>query len=262
MISEDFSQNGVFFLNSALLGKELPFQVIFPENYENSAATFPVLYLLHGLFGRYDNWFDYTQIVEYAKNKSLIIVCAEGGDNWYSDNSQIENHFHESYILDELIPAVEEKFKVSSHKNKRAVAGLSMGGYGALKFALRRPELFCFAASMSGAFHAAEIVKSDVWTELQNSIMNVFGNDELLRNENNLFQIIENFPTEKIRQLSFFYFDCGAEDSFLSVNIRLSDSFQKRGIAHEFKIYPGGHNWNYWNHRLKNILTIAEARTK
>ncbi len=262
MITENCSKNGAFSLDSELLGKEITFHVIFPGNYKNSAEKFPVVYLLHGLFGHSDNWLNYTRIAEYAKNKSLILVCAEGGDSWYSDNSQIKTHFYESYILDELIPAVEEKFKVNSHKNKRAIVGLSMGGYGAFKFAFRRPELFCLAASMSGAFHAAEIVAGDDWTQLHNSVASVFGNDRWRRDKNDLFQIVENFPVEKIRELPYFYLDCGAEDDFLPVNLRLSNSFQKRGIAHEFKILSGGHNWNYWDLRLKEILIKAEVRTK
>lgn len=251
-------KNGVFTLQSDFLGEEISFYVIFPAGYENSSATFPILYLLHGLFGHFDNWLTNTKIVEYAKECSFIIVCPEGGDSWYADSPHLENHFYESYFLREFVPAVEKKFNVGKSRKKRAIAGLSMGGYGAFKFAFRRPQMFCFAASMSGAFHAAKIFGDDTWTELQTSVLTVFGNDDLLRAENDLFQIIRNFPAEEITELPFFYFNCGTEDSFLPINIALAEALRRRGIAHEFELIPGGHDWNYWNAQLKIILQTAE----
>lgn len=261
-MSEEIFKSGEFTLQSDLLAGEIPFHAIFPADYEHSSSEFPVLYLLHGLFGRFDNWLTNTKIAEYAGKCSFIIVCVEGGDSWYADSSLLENHSYESYFFDELIPAVEEKFNTGKNREKRAIAGLSMGGYGALKFAFHRPEMFCFAASMSGAFHAAEICVDDVWTELQPSILTVFGDDCSLRAENDLFQIVENFAIERLCELPFFYFDCGTEDSFLPVNIRLAKEFRRREIAHDFKLFSGGHDWNYWNARLENILRIAEKFLK
>ena len=254
MILEDKLNDGKFILKSKLLEREVPLHVIFPADHAAFSSTTPVLYLLHGLFGRFDNWLTNTKIVEYAKKYPFVIVCAEGGDNWYADSPLLENHFYESYILEELMPAVESKFNVGQSREKRAIAGLSMGGYGAFKFAFRQPEKFRFAASMSGAFHAAEIRPDDKWTELQNSILAVFADEERFKSENNLFQIIEKYPSEKISALPYFYFDCGAEDKFLPVNIRLSKTLNQRGIAHEFQTFSGGHDWNYWNTQLENIL--------
>lgn len=240
-----------------MLGREVFYYTIFPKNYEDSDCAFPVLYLLHGLFGRFDNWLTNTQIIEYAKDFPGLIVCIEGGDGWYSDNPHLKNHRYESYFFSELLPNVERRFKVGKNKNSRAIAGLSMGGYGAFKFAFRRPEMFCFAASMSGAFHASEISVDDDWTELQPSILEVFGNDEQIRAKNNLFQIAENFPSAQIAELPFFYFDCGAKDSFLPVNIALAEVLQQRGITCEFQELPGGHDWGYWDLHLKNILQMS-----
>lgn len=242
MTKSEKSRSGVFNLQSEFLGGQVPFYAIFPENYKNSTAKFPVLYLLHGLFGSFDNWLTNTQIARYAVDCSFVIICAEGGDGWYADSPHLPNHFYESYVLQELIPTVEKEFEIDKSRNKRAIGGLSMGGCGAFKFAFRRLEMFCFAASMSGAFHAAKVFKDDLWTEIQPSINAVFSDDKLLRTNNDLFQIAENFPAEKISELPFFYFDCGAEDSFLPVNIRLAEIFRRRGIAHHFKIFSGGHD--------------------
>ncbi len=256
-LKEDESKNGEFILKSKLLDRKIPLHAILPVNYAASNSTIPVLYLLHGLFGRFDNWLTNTNIVEYASKYSFAIICAEGGDGWYADSPHLENHFYESYFLNELIPAVESNFNIGQNREKRAIAGLSMGGYGAFKFAFRQPEKFCFAASMSGAFHAAEIRRDDEWTELHNSILAVFADDDLFRNENDLFQIIKKYPAEKISALPDFYLDCGNEDSFLRVNIRLAKTLQQRGIAHDFQVFSGGHDWDYWNSQIENILQIT-----
>lgn len=254
LFNRDQSKTDVYFLSSKLLGKEVPLQIIFPHNFAAHDSPRSVLYLLHGLFGRFDNWITNTEILAFAEYYEFAIVCVEGGDNWYIDNPHLENHFYESYILEELVSAVEKQFDVGQSRAKRAIAGLSMGGYGAFKAALRQPEKFCFAASMSGAFHASEIYAGKDWKELQPSIQAVFGEDSAIRNENDLFRLIENLPDEKISQLPYFYFDCGSEDSFLPLNQKLSETLKKRRIAHEFHVFPGGHDWLYWNARLDDIL--------
>jgi putative tributyrin esterase len=250
-------QQNTYKTHSQLLGREINYCAFLPENLRTENQPIPVLYLLHGLFGRYDNWLTNTNIVEYAEDCSFAIICPDGGDSWYADSWRIENHFYESWFTDEFVPHVEAKFNIGRSREKRAVGGLSMGGYGAFKFAFRRPQMFSFAAAMSGAFHAAEVFDDEI---LRNSIFAVFGDDDSLRNENDLFKIIENYPPEKIAELPFFYFDCGADDGFLPINQRLHELLRRRKIAHEFKIFPGGHDWDYWNIHLKEILKMAETR--
>ncbi len=251
-------------LFSRLNDKELPYYAILPALYENSNENFPVLYLLHGLFGRFDNWITNTNLIDYAQKFSFIIICAEGGDGWYTDSPEIENHFYESYLTEELIPDVERRFNVRAEGNSRAVAGLSMGGYGAFKLAFRRPEMFSLAVSMSGAFHAADIDDTEIsnsWKELQPSILRVFGlANRQIRQQNDLFWLANNFLPKQINQLPYFYFDCGTEDSFLPVNLRLAEIFRLRGIVYEFRQYDGGHDWNYWDNRIRRILPIVESQ--
>ena len=250
-------------LYSALLARRVEYCAILPENYENSEENFPILYLLHGLFGRFDNWVTNTKITEYACRAPFVIICPEGANGWYADNKDRLNHFYESYIFEELIPDAERRFKVRSDGASRAVAGLSMGGYGAFKFAFRRPEMFRFAASLSGAFHAAEIyadAPDKIREELFPSISEAFGDDnERQREADDLFKIARNFPADRVKQLPYFYFDCGAADSFLPVNERLAELFRQRGILHEFHVFPGGHDWNYWDARVKHLLDLAIA---
>jgi len=263
-LEKEESKTEIVRLDSKLLWKEVFYCAILPKGYANSDRKFPVLYLLHGLFGRFDNWITNTKITEYARDFPFLIICPEGGDGWYTDSPNLQKHFYESYIFQELIPDAERRFNVSRKRESRAIAGLSMGGYGAFKFAFRRPEMFCFAASMSGAFHAAAVfdeMESEALTELKPSVLGVFGKEAgKVRADNDLFQIAEIFPAERIRKLPFFYFECGVADSFLPTNIRLAELFRRRRIPHEFRQFDGGHDWNYWDQRVKNVLQLSASK--
>lgn len=264
MMKNNQAKVEVKMLRSRLLDREVNYCAILPPALQKGNAELPVLYLLHGLFGRFDNWLTNTKLTQYAYDLPFIIICPEGGDSWYSDSPHLTNHFYESYIFDELIPDVEHNFAVSTERNARAVAGLSMGGYGAFKFVFRHPEMFCFAGSMSGAFHAAEVfddAANESWTEIHPSILAVFENKPgKLRTENNLLELAVNFPSDKISALPFFYFDCGLEDSFLPVNQNLSEIFRRRGIKHKFRPLPGGHDWLYWDQNLNHLLQLAALK--
>src|SRR5258708_33629365 len=141
---------------SKMMGRELPYNVVLPPDYDKQKTTrYPVLYLLHGLFGHYDNWVSKTRLKEHAAQFQIIIVTPEGNNGWYTDSATVPADKYESYILQELIPDVQQRYRTIETRAGRAVAGLSMGGYGALKFGVKHPESFVFAASMSGA----------LWTE-------------------------------------------------------------------------------------------------
>lgn len=250
-------------LFSRLNDRELPYCAILPSAYKNSDKKFAVLYLLHGLSGRFDNWITHTKLIDYAENFSFIIICPEDGDGWFTDSAEIENHFFESYLTEELIPDVERRFDARAERNSRAIAGLSMGGYGAFKLAFRCPEMFSLAASTSGAFHAAEIFGGQAsadWKDLEPSILKVFGsNNQKIRRENDLFRLADNFSSEQIGKLPRFYFDCGTDDPFLTANLRLAEIFRRRKIAHEFRQFPGNHDWKYWNKQIRRILRAAKT---
>lgn len=251
-------------LRSALIRREIPFRVILPETYNNSRRRYPVLYLLHGLFGCCDNWLQLTRLTEYALNKELIIVLPEGGDNWYTDSAAVEEDKFESYFIEELIPTIDALYRTIRKREKRAVVGLSMGGYGALKFVCKRPDLFVFCGSMSGAFDAPRQTDNNPnigWEDLRPSILKVFGDEHSrTRAENDLFQIIGQIPAENIARLPYFYIDCGLEDDFLEVNRELAKLLNERKVSFEYHEVPGGHDWEYWDKEIKLLLPIIERK--
>ena len=145
-------------LESKLMGREMPFRVILPAGYAdaaNSTKRYPVIYLLHGLTGNFANWTERTDITEAARWTDAIIVTPEGENGWYTDSVTKPEDRHESYIVKELIPDIDKRYRTKAERKSRAIAGLSMGGYGALKFGLKYPEMFSLAGSFSGALGAA-----------------------------------------------------------------------------------------------------------
>lgn len=251
-------------LDSKLMQRGIPYRVILPENYDSSQKSYPVVYLLHGLFGSCDNWLDLTKITDYLTDKELIVVLVEGENGWYTDNSTVTGNKFESYIIKELIPEIENSLRVIAKRESRAIVGLSMGGYGAFKFSLKNPDLFVFAGSMSGAFVApnrnSDVSKAD-WEILNPSILEVFGEENSPgRLENDLFLILEKTLTEEISKLPYFYLDCGLEDGFIEINRKFAEALKEKKIPFEFHEVDGDHDWDYWDKQLQKILRIVEKR--
>jgi S-formylglutathione hydrolase FrmB len=121
---------------SELIGKVLPYNALLPPAYFKSNRRYPVLYLLHGLFGHHDDWITRTNLAEYAASYDLIIVTPEGNDSWYIDSATVPTDKYESYFLRELIPDVDARYRTIKDRRARGVAGLSMGGYGALNLSI------------------------------------------------------------------------------------------------------------------------------
>ena len=254
-------------LNSKLMAREMPYRVVLPVNYNNSneKTFYPVVYLLHGLTGHFNNWTDRTKLAEYAAKYNFIIVTPEGNNGWYTDSSSVPNDKYESYIIQELIPEVDKKYRTLKDKNHRAIAGLSMGGYGSIKFGLKYPEMFSLVGSFSGALGAG------TWTEktlgkngaAAQSILGVFGiENSQTRLTNDVFKIVREMPADKIKTLPFLYVDCGTEDFLFQNNRDFADLLVEKKVPHEFRQLPGIHDWRFWNSQVQEFLRLTEKIVK
>jgi len=251
---------------SELIGQVLPYNALLPVGYAESNKRYPVLYLLHGLFGRYDDWVTRTNLAEYAANYDVIIITPEGHDSWYTDSAGAVADKYESYFIRELISNVDAQFRTIKDRRARGVAGLSMGGYGALKFGLKYPEQFTFAGSLSGALDPTtrtEEHPGSAWEILRPSITAVFGpRSSQTRQANDLHQIARSIRASEIASLPYLYFDCGLEDSFLATNRELADILLAQKIPHQFRQLPGGHNWAYWDQQVREVLRLYAQLTR
>jgi S-formylglutathione hydrolase FrmB len=255
-------------LNSRLMAREMPYRVLLPIDYKsaNSKNVYPVLYLLHGLTGHFDNWTDRSKLTEYAAKYNYIIVTPEGNNGWYTDSATVPNDKYESYILQELIPEVEIKFRAQANRNHRAVAGLSMGGYGSVKFGLKNPEMFVLVGSFSGALGAAsftEKILGNSWKALTDSITSVYGvDDSMTRKQNDIYKLVREMPADKIKTLPFFYLDCGTEDFLIGSNREFANLLLEKKVKHEFRQLPGAHDWKFWDAQIQEFLEMSEKFIK
>ena len=250
---------------SKLIGKTLPYVVILPVGYHATATTrYPVLFLLHGLTGHCTDWTTRTNVADYAAAYRMIIVMPEGNNSWYIDSAGVTADKYEQYILSELIPDVESRYRTIQSRYGRAIAGLSMGGYGAIKFGLKTPNQFVFAASMSGALAATRATEQDRgagWDEFVKTFGPV---NSPTRKANDLFEMTAALTPARIAALPYFYFDCGTEDSAtnLGANRELSELFIQKKVPHEFRELPGNHSWGYWDQQIQEVLKIGAQKLR
>ena len=252
-------------LNSKLMGRAMPYRVILPRGYSTSGQTrYPVIYLLHGLFGSSANWTTMSDLPKYAQNYKAIIVNPEGENGWYVDSATVAANKYESYIIRELIPEIDAKYRTNATRSARAIAGLSMGGYGALKYGVKFPEMFSLAGSFSGALGAANYTSGGgILESLFKSLNESFGPaGSQTRKANDLFALIREASTEKIKALPFIYFDCGTEDFLFQNNRDFAALLIQKRVPHEFRELPGGHTWPYWNAQVAEFLRLAERLLK
>jgi S-formylglutathione hydrolase FrmB len=242
------------------LGREMPYRIPLPDEYENTAERYPVLYLLHGLFGSFENWDELGGLEATVGAHKLIVVMPEGEDGWYCDGIN-DGDRYEQYIVRDLIEHCDRNYRTKSEKHCRAIAGNSMGGFGAVKFALKFPQLFDFAYSSSGAFAVTkwnEENQPPQWEEYRNSVTRIFGNkNSRTRSDNDVFDLAD---TANATNLPEFYFDCGTDDKFREANIALAEQFRKHSISCTLELVSGGHDWDYWSNQLAQIIKITKKR--
>jgi putative tributyrin esterase len=248
-------------LESKLMGRKMPYRVVLPPVYNAKAGAgrrFPILYLLHGLTGHFDNWTDRSDLGGQSAEYGVIIVTPEGENGWYTDNNSKDGQKYESYLIQELIPEIEKRYRTQARRDQRAVAGLSMGGFGAVKFGLKYPEMFAVVGSFSGALGIATMTEKQFPGAIGRTIDQIFGPPETaIRKANDPFEIVRSATPDKIKSWPFFYFDCGTEDILFKSNRDFADLLWEKSIPHEFRQLPGSHNWKYWDAQVKEFLRLS-----
>ena len=253
-------------LTSALMARDLKYRVVLPNGYsdsKSSAIRYPVIYLLHGLGGHFDNWTDRSKVAEYAAAFPVIIVTPEGDNGWYTDSAAKPNDKYESYIIQELIPEIDKKYRTAPDRGHRAIGGLSMGGFGALKFGLKYPETFSLAGSFSGALFASSYRTPDDLPpgNIRTSLIEVFGApDSVTKKANDLFAFIRDATPEKVKSMPYLYLACGTEDFLFQNNRDFIALIVEKKVPHEYRQLPGVHDWKFWDDQIQEFLKLANKR--
>src|SRR5271168_2140722 len=245
---------------SKILGHPVPFCVILPYNYDsNKASVYPTLYFLHGLGGNEQlllNSGGMNMIQDLRESKRIgefLIVAPDGGRSFYI-NSRDGKVRYEDFFVREFLPYIESHYRVRAERKSRGVMGVSMGGYGALRFALKYPDLFVAVSAHSPAL-IETLPNIKVSRDQAEAVAEVLGKafgskvDAAFWERESPFTIVKDGPRPVGLQI---YFDCGTDDEF-GFNkgaAQFDQLLTARGIAHEFHLYPGGHDWGYFAEHL------------
>jgi S-formylglutathione hydrolase FrmB len=239
--------------HSESLNRQMHYRVLLPPDYDLSARRYPTLYLLHGLYGDYQNWTTRTDLVHYAGEFNLIIAMPDAGNSWYVNSATNPADKYEDYIVKDFIAEIDLHFRTIRERYARAIAGLSMGGYAAVKFGLKYPQLFSYAGGISGALNAPGDLDKKV-SEIRGDLQEAFGpHGDPTRAQNDVFSLLSQAD---VHRLPYFYLDCGTDDSFLETNRQLAAGLQQKKIPYEFHEMPGAHTWDYWNAAIRRFLDV------
>lgn len=218
--------------------------------YENGL---PVLYLLHGAFGDYSSWMRFSNIERYAQKHRCAVVMASAENSFYQDMYRGDPFF--TFFTEELPGFIKRIFPVSRKREDTYIAGLSMGGYGAWFLALSRPESYSKAASLSGALDISvtyEKIKEGVidgpfpWNEIFEHPQQLSGSDADLLTLYDRCAAAGNVPE--------LYHACGTGDFVYGMNREMKARMEERGAKAVYEEGEGGHNWDFWDEYIQNVL--------
>jgi putative tributyrin esterase len=243
--------------HSKALDREMHYMIVLPAEYASSQRRYPVLYLLHGWAGDFKNWVTLTNLVDYSRSYPIIIITPDAQNSWYVNSATIAKNRFEDYIVNDLIREIDGHWRTIASPHRRAIAGLSMGGYGSVLFGLKHADLFAIAGSVSGALDGPAGAEQAM-PVLRESTDQAYGAlDSATRAANNIFSLVEKGEGPK---LPYLFFECGAQDPFLPSNRKFVNGLSLKNIPYEYHEYPGAHNWEFWDNSLPMMLKVIATR--
>jgi putative tributyrin esterase len=236
--------------HSASLNRNMPYRVVMPANIPTGVKS-PVVYLLHGGSGDFRDWTNYSDVARFAE-RGLILVMPDGDESYYTNSNDHPDQRYEDYIVKDVVADAETRFPVASDRSHRAIAGISMGGFGAVKLSLKHPEVFSFAAGLSSALDAPSrpfsIHRWGQWRH-HRSIFGPPGGS--VQRANDPFVLARSADPA---QTPYFYLTCGDTEGLLASNRSFANLLEERHFAYEFHVVRGGHNWDQWNAQLDDCF--------
>ncbi|ULO10431.1 esterase family protein [Paenibacillus sp. 19GGS1-52] len=240
-------------LFSETLGMSTEVNAMIPLNAPLRAergGKLPVMYLLHGLGGDHTEWTRQSAIERYAEDKGLALILPRVDRSYYTDMKQGGSYF--TYLSQELPKLVQKLFPISSRREDTFVAGISMGGYGAFKLALRHPEIYAAAASLSGGVDIVGRVSGPNGFHI-GEVERIFGSvGELQDSDDDLFALSDKVALMGNQPLLFQC--CGTEDFLYDGNRSFLEHARQIGLQVTYEEGPGEHEWGYWDRQLRRVL--------
>ena len=232
------------------LGVQTRMHVLLPQRL--AAGKAKTLYLLHGMSDDEGTWMRRTSIERYAEEKGLAVVMPDGGLGWYTDMYRGLAWF--KFISGELPALCRRFFPILSDKREDTyIGGNSMGGYGALKCALRAPRTFSRVISLSGALDAADTAINNTVPATRRYWEDVFGPaEDVSGSENDLFAAATALTDPALRPRIYMW--CGTEDFLYAQNTRMRDHLRALGYDLTYEESPGDHQWQHWDKKIADAL--------
>lgn len=236
------------------LGGQNCFRVVLPET--GAPGRVPVVLLLHGASDNGSGWLRFTAAERYASEKQIAFVIPDAGNSCYADMESGPRYF--SFVTQELPAECSRLFGLSARREDNYVIGLSLGGYGALKCALKCPGQYAACAAFSAAVQPERLIQSEEWPLSPAAGRAIFG-DGILQGKMppscDLYALAEK-ALKNGASLPSLYLACGEQDPFYPVNRELHAFLTEKNIPHVFRHGPGTHCWEYWDAQLKNALDV------
>lgn len=255
-------------VKSGVLNRNVAYTIYLPADYATSDRTYPVVYLLHGYTDDNTGWLQFGEIdrladkaIEEGTIPPMIIVMPDADSSWYI-NSYDGKENYEDFFIKEFIPSIEKTYRIKSNKRFRGIAGLSMGGYGTLNYALKYPDMFAAAAPLSAAVFDDNALVNTSDASYDRTFAQLYGrnlkgtkrlNDAWYNNS--ILKIIEKKPADELKKVRY-WIDCGDDDFLAKGNSLLHIALVEKGVPHEYRVRDGGHTWTYWRTGIIDALSF------
>ena len=251
-------------IHSKAMQKDLKVAVVVPASY-NSQKRYPVLYLLHGGQGSFRDWLNQTTdkllLHKLSDQYNIIIVNPEGGlTSYYFDSPLDKESQFETFISQEVIQYIDQHYSAIKEKKGRMIAGLSMGGHGAMYIAAKHPDLFCAAGSMSGVMNintATWKVPTPFAKLRAENFARLLGPPKDTLNPYTNYTIVGLGDQLKANDVKLI-FDIGVDDFLIDTNRDLHKKLLANGTPHDYIERPGKHEWSYWTNALPYQLLFFQ----
>lgn len=247
------------YLSNALL-RTVPVNVILPvdkvssktRDYEGHRGGYKTLYLLHGMFGNYTDWCANTRVQRWAEEKNLAVVMPSG-DNMYYVNSTIPFNDYGAFIGEELPRIMRAAFPLSDRREDTFIAGLSMGGFGAIRNGFKYADTFSHIAGLSSALTVLDPNVPPIAGDKA-----VFGDLAAAAQTDKNFQVTYQELKERVSRgeatMPRMYLACGLDDDFITSTRAFRDQLLADGVDLTYDEEPGAHEWDFWDRQIKKVI--------
>ncbi len=251
---------------SQILKHDVSYSIYLPQDYSFSERSYPVVYLLHGYTDDNTAWLQFGEINRYADKgiaegtiPPMIIITPDADSTWYINSYDGKENF-EDFFIKEFIPAMEKSYRIKPDRRFRGVAGLSMGGYGTLIYAMKYPELFSACAPLSAAVFTEDDMENMPEVNYSRTFAQLFGRNLTGKarlteawKKNSILQLVNDKSVDDLKKVRY-WIDCGDDDFLTKGNCLLHIALTEKKVPHEYRVRDGAHTWTYWRTGITDAL--------